>query len=100
MSDSVMMPVEITRANENDIKVIWKDGKESIYPARALRLNCPCALCVDEITREKLIKDEDVPQDVKPNRIELVGNYAVKVKWSDGHNTGFYTFESLRDMKL
>jgi len=91
-------PVEIGRANEYDVRIVWKDGHESIYPARALRLKCPCALCVDEMTRMPLVKETDIPMDVHPEKIELVGKYAIAIEWSDGHTTGIYTFEYLRGM--
>ncbi|MFC1730173.1 DUF971 domain-containing protein [candidate division KSB1 bacterium] len=94
------VPVEIGRINVHDIKIRWKDGHESVYPARALRLKCPCALCVDEMTRMPLIKEETIPQDVHPLKVNLVGRYAISIKWSDGHDTGIYTFESLREMNL
>jgi ATP-binding protein involved in chromosome partitioning len=93
-----IFPEEIGRANEHDVKIKWKDGHESVYPARELRLACPCAGCVEEMTGRPLIRSELVPDDVHPLSIVLVGRYAVKINWSDGHNTGFYTFEHLRKM--
>ncbi len=97
-SDIRIKPEEISRANEHDVKIVWKDGHESIYPARELRLKCPCALCIDEITRKPLIVETEIPLDVYPKKIKLVGRYALSVDWSDGHTTGIYTFESLRFM--
>ena len=94
----VPIPKEIGRANEHDVKVIWKDGHESVYPARALRLNCPCAGCVDEMTGQMRLIASSVPQDVRPLKIDLVGRYAMSVHWSDGHQTGIYAFDRLRRM--
>ena len=37
-----------------------------------------------------------VPADVRPVKLQLIGNYGLKVWWSDGHHTGIYTFEALR----
>jgi DUF971 family protein len=37
-----------------------------------------------------------VPEDVRPVAIELVGAYGLRVRWSDGHGTGIYTFDRLR----
>jgi len=99
MADTqVPTPVEIGRANLFDIKVTWQDGHESIYPARHLRLNCPCAGCVDEVTGQRRMAAASVPEDVKPLGIQLVGRYAISIQWSDGHNTGIYAFEMLRKM--
>ena len=93
-----IIPAEIGRANEHDIKIIWKDQSENIYPARELRIKCPCANCKEEMTGRPLIKDNLIPQDVHPVSINLVGRYAIRIDWSDGHNTGIYTFENLRTM--
>ena len=90
-------PVEIGRANLFDIKVKWQDGHESVYPAKFLRLHCPCAGCVDEVTGQRR-PSAIVPSDVKPLGIQLVGRYAISIQWSDGHSTGIYAFEKLRKM--
>ena len=92
------VPDEIGRANDWDLKINWTDGHESIYPARQLRLLCPCANCKEEMTGRPIIKDENIPQDVHPLKIILVGRYAIRIDWSDGHNTGIYTFENLRSI--
>jgi len=92
----IIKPVEIGRVNEYDLKIVWKDGLEIVYPARELRLACPCALCIEEMTGKPLIEEDKIPADVHPQKIRLVGNYAISIDWSDGHNTGIYTFERLR----
>ena len=91
-------PVEIGRANEHDVRIRWQDGHESIYPARELRLSCPCAGCVDEITGQVRVIGTSIPQNVKPLKIDLIGRYAISIQWSDGHNTGIYAFDRLRRM--
>ncbi len=94
----IPMPVEIGRTNLHDIKVKWQDGHESVYPARTLRMSCPCAGCVDEVTGERVVIASSVPADVKPLGIQLVGRYAITIQWSDGHHTGIYAFDRLRAM--
>lgn len=89
-------PKEIGRANEQDVKIVWQDGHASVYPARALRLACPCAGCVDEMTGAVRVIVSHVPQDVHPLSVKLIGRYAIAIQWSDGHNTGIYAFELLR----
>ena len=37
-----------------------------------------------------------VPADVRPQKIEAVGRYALQIEWSDGHNTGIYPYDRLR----
>ena len=88
-------PVEIGRAGQHDIRIRWNDGREIIYPARALRLKCPCAMCVDENTGLRILREPGIPLDVHPLKIEPVGRYAIAIQWSDGHNTGIYTWEWL-----
>ena len=98
MASIIPVPKEIARAGEADIKIIWQDGQERVYPARALRLACPCAGCVDEVTGERRLTARMVPENVRPLKVELVGRYAMSVTWSDGHRTGIYPFELLRKL--
>lgn len=89
-------PLEIGRANTADVKVAWRDGHVSVYPARFLRLRCPCAGCLDEVTGEPLLVEAEIPQDVAPQSVQIVGRYAITIHWSDGHRTGIYPFDLLR----
>ena len=90
------VPSEITRANIHDVLIKWKDGHESLFPARDLRLACPCAGCVDEGTGAKRINPVAIAEEVHPLKMTLVGNYAIQISWSDGHRTGLYSFKQLR----
>ena len=47
------------------------------------------------MTGRPLLNPATVPQDVRAERIALVGSYALKIGWSDGHDTGIYTYEWL-----
>lgn len=96
MSATKLVPVEIGRANQHDVRIRWNDGHESVYMAHELRLRCGCAGCVSEMTGEEMLDPSSVPADVHPLSISLVGRYAIQIHWSDGHATGIYTFEHLR----
>ena len=74
----------------------WGDGVRSEFEPRHLRLNCPCAGCVDEMTGVRTLTPEQVPEGIYPTAIHYVGRYALQFVWSDGHNTGIYPFEYLR----
>lgn len=74
----------------------WEDGHASSYEPRRLRLACPCAGCVDEMTGERILTDDMVAPGVYPEEIRYVGRYALRFFWSDGHDTGIYPFEYLR----
>ncbi len=89
-------PAEIARSGAHDVRILWRDGHESVYPARYLRLACRCAACIEEMTGAALLDPASVPDDVHPLSIELVGSYAIQPHWSDAHMTGIYTFDHLR----
>jgi len=74
----------------------WPDGHESVYTAYHLRINCRCATCVDENSGRKTLDDSRVPLDIQMTGANPVGRYAMAVGFSDGHNTGIYTFKRLR----
>jgi ATP-binding protein involved in chromosome partitioning len=97
MSDPTA-PTEITRANHHDVRVLWADGHESVYRAADLRLACPCATCAQSaaVPRGQIRLLPSGIQTVHPLRIELVGQYGMRVYWSDGHSEGIYGFGRLR----
>lgn len=99
MSNSTHAPDLIPRdiaAVDEALRIEWSDGHQGIYPFRELRLACLCAGCVDEWTRKPLLKPETVSAHIKPLKADYVGRYALSIEWSDGHNTGIYSFDYLR----
>lgn len=48
------------------------------------------------MTGRPLLNPARVPDGVRPLAVELVGAYGIRVRWSDGHATGIYTFGRLR----
>ncbi len=97
-ANTIPVPAEIGRANDHDVKIRWSDGAENIYPARFLRMACGCAVCVEEMTGRKTLREEDVAAGVHPLKIGLVGRYAMHVTWSDGHASGIYGFQYLKKL--
>lgn len=83
---------------EDDLYLLWKDGMEVRLSFFALRDACPCALCVNELTGEKMLNSADIRQDIQPSRSEYVGNYALRFYWNDGHDSGIYNFRLLREL--
>lgn len=98
MATTALAALELRQLGPSKLGIIWNDKHQSLYSVRNLRMECRCANCVDEWTREKLLKEEAVPADVRPVNIESVGRYALKFDWSDGHNTGIYSFDALRKL--
>ena len=90
------MPVEIVGLLRSTITFVWDDEHKSVYPARDLRLACRCAECIEEMTGKQLLDTSKIPDDIRYEKIALVGGYAVSILWSDGHATGIYTFANLR----
>jgi DUF971 family protein len=89
------VPYAINRRDDG-ILIEWDDqGHHGFYPARALRLACPCAACVEEMSGRPLLQPDKVPSDIRPVSLALVGAYGLRINWSDGHGTGIYTFEQL-----
>ena len=73
------------------------------FSLRALRKNCPCAQCRelrDEVRTNRLaVLTDSGDRALSALSASLVGNYALKIEWSDGHSAGIYTFEMLRKFK-
>jgi DUF971 family protein len=45
-----------------------------------------------------ILQPDQIPPMIKPERIDVVGNYALHFTWSDGHNTGIYSYDYLRGL--
>lgn len=88
------------------LAVIWVDGHESRFSLHWLRAYCPCATC-REARRKAVDPAADLGMELTLNAgpkptdqvssAELVGGYALRITWTDGHDTGIYAFSSLRD---
>ncbi len=89
-------PVEIKADDPAEVRITFSDGKTLHYSHHFLRMECPCAECVDEHSGKRILKPEFVPQDVKLVGAEHVGRYALRLQFSDGHDSGLYTYETLR----
>jgi ATP-binding protein involved in chromosome partitioning len=89
-------PIGFLRRDPRTLSILWEDGHRDDFDVRDLRLACPCALCISEMTGEKLLDPKTIKSDVSPRQIMSVGNYAIKLDWSDGHDTGIYSFSPLR----
>jgi DUF971 family protein len=91
-------PVQVIEESDREISIKWSDEAETSYNAAQLRRSCPCASCVNEWTGEKMLKDASVPEDLVINSTSVVGRYALNFHFSDGHETGIYSFQYLRKL--
>ena len=76
----------------------WSDGTDQRLSERDLRLACQCAQCRDEMSGKRLLNPDTVPLDIRLTRVWSVGNYALGMAFSDGHDTGIYVFKALQAM--
>jgi DUF971 family protein len=99
---SPFAPQEMNLANGGQTLVIkWQDDVEHVISSFNVRYMCPCAHCVDEITGQKIVKEENIPASVKILESTPVGRYGVRFSFDDpspGAGAGIYTFSFLRKM--
>ena len=91
-------PRQIIEENDSEISIVWSDETESRYNAAELRKACPCAGCINEWTGEKILKSDAVPDNLSFSSISIVGRYALNFHFSDGHETGIYSFQFLKQL--
>ena len=91
-------PTQIIEESDTEISIKWSDDSETRYTAVQLRRSCPCAGCVDEWTGKKTLQDANVPQDLTFKHTSIVGRYALNFHFSDGHDTGIFSFKYLREL--
>ena len=83
------------------LHIDWGDGYASDFPLRWLRANCPCASCREQrreatAQTDLLTLSSTPPPSADVANAELVGNYAVRLVWTDGHDSGIYAYSALR----
>ena len=97
-SGSRIMAIGFRQRDARTLCVLWEDGHRDDFDVRDLRLACHCALCIEEMSGRKLLDPKTVRPDVSPRLISSIGNYAIGIDWSDGHNSGIYSFRHLRSL--
>ena len=105
-------PETLKREGPAGLVIGWSDGTRRRYTAGALRAACPCATCREKKSAESSkppagskIKSISLPvltvQEARPTAIEHmqpVGNYAYNIEFSDGHDSGIFTFDYLLEL--
>jgi DUF971 family protein len=101
--------IKVHKSSGSTMEILWKDGHQSSYTFAYLRDACPCALCNDE--REKSRRQPDEPSAppapalgalpmfkpaLRPDEVAMVGNYAIRFDWNDGHKHGIFSWQYLR----
>lgn len=92
------MPMEIVGLGKTDVRFVWDEGDEQVVSARDLRIRCTCAFCQSEATGERILDPATVAEGLSVTHMELTGNYGVNIHFSDGHTTGIYRFQMIREL--
>lgn len=95
-------PIGLSLAADKKLIIEWSDGTRRAYTVRELRDACPCATCREKRNAPAPAASMMLPvlsmAETQPLEIQgmtPVGNYAYSIAFSDGHDTGIYTFETL-----
>jgi DUF971 family protein len=91
-------PREIAQEGDGGLRISWADDRVCHYKAADLRRECPCAQCVNEWTGQRVLKPEAISEELTIQDLSIVGRYALNFRWSDGHETGIYSFRYLREL--
>ena len=94
-------PLSLSKEGDDCLAIQWSDGHRSVYGWKHLRDHCPCAGCREERQQPpdpfRVLKPAEITP-LRPVAITPVGHYAYKITWSDGHDTGIFTLEYLRQL--
>ena len=94
-------PTALKKEGDERLIIDWSDGVRTAYTWQDLRKNCPCAGCREERLAPpdpfRILKPSELTP-LKPVSITPVGYYAYKIVWSDGHDSGLFTIEHLREL--
>ena len=93
-------PKNIDVSLSSGVKIVWSDGHSSEYALQYLRDKCPCATCSTGAHRPGGPPSpfQQFQKVLKMEGVEPVGRYALQFKWNDGHSSGIYSFEHLREI--
>ncbi len=96
-----MRPIDLQPVG-GELAIKWDDGGESFIPLEKLRRHCPCAGCKGEMdllgNRYKNPEQKLTAAAFQLVRIAGVGGYAIQPVWGDGHATGIFSFDYLRQL--
>ncbi len=96
-----MQPADIQQIG-NELAIKWPDGAEKFFPLEQLRRACPCASCKGEMDiMGNLYKGPEqklTSAAFQLVRLISVGGYAIQPVWADGHATGIFSFDYLRQL--
>ncbi|MDQ7013027.1 MAG: DUF971 domain-containing protein [Planctomycetota bacterium] len=103
--DPATTPTHLDLKKDRGLTIEWGDGTTSFYSITYLRRMSPSAdmkMLRDEIEKNPLTivnpRGEATGGPVVAAGAEMVGNYAIRIDFSDGHGTGIYSWAYLRQI--
>lgn len=97
-----MKPKQIKIEDGKHLVITWQDETKDKISLKYLREECPCANCKGETILLKTIRpprqNKNIPGRYEISKIDIVGGYAIQVRWKDGHDTGIYSWEYLKEL--
>jgi DUF971 family protein len=98
-----LRPTALCKDGPDRLRIDWNDGHRSVYTWKHLRAKCPCASCRDEHSQPAdpfhvLSARELEAGPLLPVAINPMGYYAYQITWNDGHDSGIFTLEHLREL--
>ena len=104
MPETPIKPRHIDLKKDEALTIHWNDGRVSVYPIALLRRLSPSAdqrELRSEMQRNPLTVLPSTDESAGPltaTDIERIGNYAIRITFSDGHHTGIYSWQYLREI--
>ena len=91
-----MIPKSITlNKNKRGIQIEYEDDQFLLLTASYLRAFSPSAENKNKLGKENLNSYKEMFKSTLITKIEAVGNYAIRIIFNDGHNTGIYSWDYL-----
>ncbi len=100
---TMSVPSKIVINNDDQyLEIIWSDQLEYRYPFYGLRKNCPCVMCRGGHDKMQIFNPEAFNFEghyvLTIRKANQIGNHALQIHWSDGHNSGMYRWITLREL--
>ncbi len=99
-----LYPTKLAIRGDDRLLIEWSDGQKRSYAFRELRDKCPCASCREKRSQPPAstsllpVLSAAEARPLKILGMKPVGNYAYSIEFSDGHDTGIFTCEFLREL--
>ncbi len=91
------VPVDILQNQKSrTLELVYEDGHHSVFPFEFLRVMSPSAEVQGHTPDEAQLQVGK--RDVGIAGLELVGLYALKIVFTDGHDSGLYSWDYFEEL--